>query len=95
MVQEQAKKRQRTCIGCGKQADKVELHRIVRKPDGGIAFDASGRMAGRGAYVCSARCLENAVGKRKLQRALRCELQEDQVRSFIESALEALGEKVR
>lgn len=76
-------KRTRTCVGCGKQSDKVRLHRIVRTADG-VKYDASGRMAGRGAYVCSDACLDNAISSRKLQRALRCSIEgseADQVRA--------------
>lgn len=65
-------KRIRTCVGCGAQSDKVGLLRIVRAADGSVRFDATGRVPGRGAYVCSAKCLEGAFSARKLQRALRC-----------------------
>ena len=64
-------KRARTCVGCGKQDDKVALLRIVRSGDT-VSFDGSGRMPGRGAYVCSADCLEKAFSSRKIQRALKC-----------------------
>ena len=87
----QAQKRQRTCIACGSKADKVQLHRIVRKADGTVAFDPTGRMAGRGAYVCSAKCLENAMKKRKLQNALRSEITTEQMQGIIDSAIETLG----
>lgn len=65
-------KRVRTCVGCGARSDKVDLLRIVRTSGGEVRFDATGRVAGRGAYVCSAKCLESAFNARKLQRALRC-----------------------
>lgn len=64
-------KRQRSCIACGKQADKVELLRIVRDPSGAVAFDATGRAPGRGAYVCSPTCFAAACKKKKLDRALK------------------------
>ena len=64
-------KRTRTCVGCGKQSDKVELMRVVRT-DEGVRFDATGRMPGRGAYACTRECLVKAYETRKLQRALRC-----------------------
>ncbi len=53
------------------RSDKVELLRIVRT-EAGVRFDATGRVPGRGAYVCSGKCLESAFASRKLQRALRC-----------------------
>lgn len=64
----------RTCVGCGTQSDKVQLKRIVRTGEG-VLFDATGRVPGRGAYVCSPECLAGAISSRKLQRALRCSIE--------------------
>ena len=68
-------KRQRSCIACGRQADKVALLRIVRDPSGAVAFDATGRAPGRGAYVCSEECFAAACKRKKLDRALRTTLE--------------------
>ncbi|WP_172136687.1 RNase P modulator RnpM [Adlercreutzia sp. ZJ473] len=76
MMQE-TKKRQRSCIGCGTQAGKASLHRVVRASDGTVSYDPTGRAAGRGAYVCSSDCFARAWKGRKLDRALRCKLNED------------------
>ena len=46
----ETKKRQRSCIACGKQAGKAELYRVVRTPSGSVAFDGTGRAPGRGGY---------------------------------------------
>ena len=70
-------KRQRRCIACGRQADKVALLRIVRDPSGAVAFDATGRAPGRGAYVCSEECFAAACKRKKLDRALRTTLEGD------------------
>jgi uncharacterized protein len=44
----------------------------VRTPDGRITLDESGRLAGRGAYVCrTAACLTIANTKGALSRALK------------------------
>ena len=75
---ENTRKRIRTCVGCGKRSDKVELLRIVRTGDG-VALDLSGRVPGRGAYVCSEGCLASAFASRKLQRALRCGIERSDV----------------
>ena len=64
-------KRRRTCIACGKQADKAGLFRLVRTEGGGAAYDASGKQEGRGAYVCGAACLERAYRTKRIERALR------------------------
>ena len=70
-------KRQRSCVACGRQADKVALLRIVRDPSGAVAFDATGRAPGRGAYVCSEECFAAACKRKKLDRALRTTLEGD------------------
>jgi predicted RNA-binding protein YlxR (DUF448 family) len=45
--------------------------RIVRTPDGRIAIDPTGKMPGRGAYVCDKEeCRTAALDKGSLQRAL-------------------------
>jgi uncharacterized protein len=49
--------------------------RIVRTSAGDVSVDASGRAAGRGAYVCrSAECLDKAINKGALARALKTPL---------------------
>ena len=63
---------QRMCINCRKRADKHEFIRIVKNQDGTIAVDESGKMAGRGAYICKDPvCIEKTIKQRKLNRAFR------------------------
>lgn len=65
----------RTCIACGTPADKRALLRVVRSPQGDVAFDAGGRAAGRGAYVCAdAACFDKAKAKRLFNGKLRAQL---------------------
>lgn len=60
----------RRCVGCGEGKPKKELIRVVRTAEGDISFDATGRKAGRGAYVCrDAACLAKAQKRKSLQRA--------------------------
>ena len=52
--------------------------RIVRTADGDVFVDATGRAAGRGAYVCrTAECLDKAIKKGALARALKTPLPAD------------------
>lgn len=61
----------RMCVGCREMKPKRELLRIVKSPEGVIAFDRIGKAPGRGAYVCpSKECLTRAVKQRQLERAL-------------------------
>lgn len=69
----------RTCIACGKKAEKSDLIRIVRTPKGSIGFDATGNAAGRGAYVCSIGCFEEAKEHNRFSRALRTRVDESKL----------------
>lgn len=70
----------RSCLGCGREADKRELVRFVRTPDGEVHVDPTGKKNGRGGYVCpTSRCFEAAVHKKRFATALHANLQEDDV----------------
>ena len=61
----------RKCTGCGEMKEKKSLIRIVRTPEGVIELDRTGKMNGRGAYLCDdPACLRKAQKKRSLQRSL-------------------------
>lgn len=42
----------RMCIGCREMKPKKELVRVVKTPQGDIKLDKTGKLNGRGAYVC-------------------------------------------
>ena len=53
---------QRMCMGCNTKKDKKELIRIVASKDGNITIDKTGKLSGRGAYICdSIECLEKVI----------------------------------
>lgn len=67
----------RTCVVCRKHDAKRQLTRIVRT-DAGIVVDSSGKMNGRGAYLCDdATCWERALQSDVLSKALRTALTVD------------------
>ncbi len=43
---------QRLCVVCRQPADKRSLLRFVRQPEGQVELDPTGKMPGRGAYLC-------------------------------------------
>lgn len=54
--------------------------RIVKTAEGEILPDITGRMNGRGAYIClSEECLEKAVKRHGLERAFKAPVPEDSV----------------
>lgn len=63
----------RQCTGCGENKNKKNMIRIVKTADGDIVADETGRMNGRGAYICRNReCLSRAVKTHGLERSLKC-----------------------
>lgn len=68
----------RMCTGCGEHFPKKELVRVVHTPEGDVALDLTGRLAGRGAYICrSAECLRKAQKAKRLERAFDCPIPQD------------------
>ena len=85
---------QRSCIACRRTDSKRALIRIVRTPQQGVQIDPTGKLAGRGAYLCQARpCWQKATKSSALNRALKTTLTVDELaalRTFAESLPEAL-----
>ena len=66
---------QRMCVGCREMKEKRELIRVVKTPEGEITIDATGRMNGRGAYLCPHEdCLQKAVKSKGLERAFKLQI---------------------
>ncbi|HLE89140.1 MAG TPA: YlxR family protein [Candidatus Limnocylindria bacterium] len=62
---------QRTCAVCREVRPKRSMTRIVRRADGSVAADASGKAPGRGTYVCDrAGCREPGALADGVRRAL-------------------------
>ncbi len=66
---------QRQCMGCRERKGKKELIRVVRTTDGTVCLDFSGKLNGRGAYLCpELTCLQKARKAKSLERALEVEI---------------------
>ena len=60
---------QRTCIGCNSKKSKKELIRIVKDKEGNIQIDRTGKLPGRGAYICDdVSCLDKAIKSKRLEK---------------------------
>ena len=78
----------RRCCGCGESFPKKELIRVVRTPDGAVQMDFTGKLSGRGVYVCrSLSCFKKARKADRFARSLDIAVSED--------VLNALEEEVR
>jgi uncharacterized protein len=62
---------QRQCVACGQVRAKRDLVRVVRTPGGEVQIDRTGKVSGRGAYVCpDPACVDRAVRTGRLAGAL-------------------------
>ena len=78
---------QRMCVGCQEMRPKKELIRVVRTPDDRIEIDPTGKLSGRGAYICpQLECLQNAIKGKRLDKALQ--------RTITQEVLEQLKQKL-
>ena len=65
----------RMCVACREGRPKKELLRVVCTPEGQVTADPTGKMPGRGAYLCPTEaCLERARKTRAIERALSCSM---------------------
>jgi len=76
---------QRTCVACRKVKPKRELVRLVRIADGSVEVDASGKKAGRGAYLCP-ECWETGIKGSQLEYTLRTTLTQNNREQLIKVA---------
>lgn len=68
----------RKCLGCGESKPKKELIRVVRNNENQIMVDLTGKVNGRGAYICpDPNCFEIAHKGKKFARSLETEITPD------------------
>ena len=66
---------QRTCVICRQVADKRSMTRVVRLHEQRIEIDPTGKLNGRGAYICdNPDCWNQAITQKFLDKALRMTL---------------------
>ena len=68
----------RTCMGCNEKKEKSNLIRIVKNKENEINIDKTGRLEGRGAYICdSIECLEKLIKSKKLEKTFDMKISEE------------------
>ncbi len=82
----------RMCVGCREMKPKYELVRIVRTPQGEIKIDPTGRLNGRGAYICKdEKCLKKAAKINILSKTFGISVSED-IYKGLEEELNAIDQ---
>ena len=80
---------QRQCMGCRERKNKRDLIRVVRMTDGNVSLDFSGKLNGRGAYLCpDPECLKKVRKSKALDRSLETPIPEE-VYDRLEREMEA------
>lgn len=78
----------RMCTGCREMKPKKDLIRIVRVSETDIKLDTTGKLNGRGAYICKcSECLKKAQKSNALSRAFETRVPEE-IYISLERALE-------
>lgn len=63
---------QRMCVVCRQMKPKKDCLRVVRTTDDNYVFDTTGKLNGRGAYVCKEQsCLDKCVKTKALNKAFK------------------------
>ncbi len=69
---------ERTCMGCNIKKPKKEFIRIVKTKDGEIDIDRTGKIQGRGAYICdNIECLEKLIKSKRLEKVFETKISEE------------------
>ena len=86
------KKPQRSCVSCRTVRDKNDLLRVVVTPEGDVVYDPTGKLAGRGAYLCRNEVCITAELKKaaKLSKGLKKPLTEEEIKELAKSLLESI-----
>ena len=83
----------RLCVACREMREKGELVRITKSKDGVISLDLTGKLPGRGAYICkSVDCLARARKTRALERAFASDISDAVYDSLATELVEAENE---
>jgi len=76
----------RMCIGCRGLFEKKDLIRIVRTPEAKIVLDRTGKLSGRGAYLCdNIDCLKRCLKGKLLNKAFKVFVSEDVYNGLLEN----------
>ncbi len=69
---------QRTCMGCNTKKDKKDLIRIVKNKENIINIDKTGKLEGRGAYICdNIDCLEKLIKSKRIEKIFDMKISEE------------------
>ena len=72
----------RKCVACMESKPKKELYRIVRANDTDVVFDSTGKLNGRGLYVCGLECLNKAIKTKRINKLFDMSINEETLKKL-------------
>lgn len=89
----------RSCASCRTQAYKKDLIRITKNPDGIAILDVTGKLPGRGAYLCpDSECIGKAKKSGVIAKSLKAKINDslwDEIENFIKDKNVNVNLKIR
>ena len=83
----------RRCVGCMDTKPKKELIRIVATAEGEVKIDLTGKVNGRGIYLCpNTNCFTTARKKNAIGRGLKVEITNQQLNQLFEELANYAGQ---
>ncbi len=68
----------RTCMGCNERKEKKQLIRIVKNKKNEISIDKTGKLEGRGAYLCdNIECFEKLRKSKRLEKVFDTKISDE------------------
>ena len=68
----------RQCVGCNEMKSKKEMIRILKTAEDEVILDATGKLNGRGAYLCkNEECLKKAIKQKGIERSFKMSIPSD------------------
>lgn len=65
-------------MGCNEKKDKKDLIRIVKNKNNEISIDRTGKLDGRGAYICDdIKCLEKVIKSKRLEKVFEYKISDE------------------
>lgn len=84
----------RTCMGCRGKFPKKDLLRFVQDTAGNLQTDPTGKLPGRGAYVCQSQaCINVTFKSQKINAHLRVNLSKRTIDSFKQELLNLVSHR--
>ena len=82
------KQPQRMCVSCRTRRDKRDLVRVTLKDDGTLTVDPTGKLPGRGAYLCKdSKCIKTELKAHRISRGLNASVSEDELNALAEEIM--------